>query len=313
MKKLRRILSGVAIAIAAVLLFLQFGLGTAVKHGAQTVGSALLGCDVAIDGCHVRLLTGVVDMRGVVVGPPEGFDANLFELGRLRVDFSPRSLFGDGPFLIREIAVTNALVSYELKGLDSNISAVLDKLGAGGEGTEGTEGTKETEGTEETPEAAETEKAAEAEETAEAEEETVQEGKGVVIEHFVFSGAEVRAAFWDGKGIKPTLPTIELTDIGKSSGGATAAEAVGSVFASIGRGVIGLVADLGGAVVDAAAGAAGAVADVAGDAADAVGDKLGDAADAVGDKLGDAADVVGDKLGDATDAVGDAIGGLFGD
>ena len=275
MKKLRRVLSGVAIAIAVLLLFLQFGLGFVVKHGAQTVGSALLGCDVKVGHCGLRLLTGGVDMRDVVVGPPEGFDANLFELERLRVDFSPLSLFGDGPLTIHEIAVTNALVSYELKGLDSNISAVLAKLGAGEE----------------------TEKPEEEEEPEEKEE----GGKKVVIEHFVFAGAKVRAAFWDGKGIKPPLPTIELTDIGKSSGGATALEATGSVFASIGRGVIGLVADLGGAVVDAAAAVGGAAGDAAGAAAGAIGDAAGDAADAIGDAAGAAAD-----------AVGDAIGSLFG-
>ena len=263
-RRLRRILAVVAIVVVVLPLFLQYGLGFAVKHGAQTVGSALLGCDIAIANCHMRLFSGVVDMEGVVVGPPEGFDANLFEMERLRVDFSPRTVFGSEPLLIREIAITNVLVSYELKGLDSNISAVMKKLGADEEGEE--------------------------EEEEEEEEASDDDGKKVIIEHFVFTGAKVRAAFWDGKGIKPSLPTIELTDIGKKSGGATALEAVGCIFGSIGKGVIGLVADLGGAVVDAAA---------------AVGGAAIDGAAAVGDAVGDAASAVGD-------AVGDAIGTLFG-
>lgn len=268
-RRLRKIVAIVAIAAAALLLFLQYGLGPAVKHGAQTVGSALLGCDIAITNCHMRLLSGVVDMEGVVVGPPEGFDANLFEMERLRVDFSPRTVFGSEPLLIREIAITNVLVSYELKGLDSNISAVMKKLGSD-----------------------------EKESEEEKEDETSDEGgKKVVIEHFVFAGAKVRAAFWDGKGIKPSLPTIELTDIGKKSGGVTSLEAVGDIFGSIGKGVIGLVADLGGAVADAAA---------------AVGGAAADAAVSVGGAAADAAAAVGGAVSDGAKAVGDAIGTLFG-
>lgn len=258
-RRLRRILVAVAIVVVALPLFLQYGLGFAVKHGAQTVGSALLGCDIAITNCHMRLFSGVVDMEGVVVGPPEGFDANLFEMERLRVDFSPRTVFGSDPLLIREIAITNVLVSYELKGLDSNISAVMKKLGADEE----------------------------AEEKEQEEEETSDDGgKKVIVEHFVFTGAKVRAAFWDGKGVKPSLPTIELEDIGKKSGGATVLDVVGDVFGSIGKGVIGLVADLGGAVVDAAA--------------------------AVGGAAIDGATAVGAAAADAATAVGDAIGSLFG-
>lgn len=257
--RLRKILRGLAVAAVLLLLFLQFGLGFTVKHGAQTIGSALLGCDVAIESCHMRLFSGVVDMQGVVVGPPEGFDANLFEMDRLRVEFSPRSAFGSGPLLIRELVVTNALVSYELKGLDSNVSAVMARLGGG-------DGEPEAEEEEEKP--------------------ADDGGKKVVIEHFAFVGAKVRAAFWDGKGIKPPLPSIELADIGKKNGGATALEAVGQIFGSIGKGVIGIVADLGGAVVDAAA--------------------------AVGGAAVDGAKAVGSAVGDAASAVGDAIGGLFG-
>ena len=277
--RIRKILSGVAIAVVVLLLFVQFGLGFVVKHGVQTAAPALLGCDVAVDSCHLRLFSGVVDMQGVVVGPPEGFDANLFEMDRLRVDFSPLSVFGSGPLLIHEIAVTNVLVTYELKGLDSNISAVTKKLGA-----------EEAE-----EEAADADGAEDADEPETASDDG---GKKVVIEHFVFAGAKVRAAFWDGKGIKPPLPTIELTDIGKKSGGATVLEAVGSVFGSIGSGVLGLVADLGGAVVDAAA---------------AAGEAVGDAAAAAGEAVGDAAAAAGEAVGDAAAAVGDAIGSLFGD
>ena len=282
--RFRRVVRVAALVLAAVLLFLQFGLGFVVRHGVQTVGSGILGCDISVRHCSLRLLTGVADLRGVVVGPPEGFDANLFEMDRLHAEFSPLSAFGPGPFHLSEIAVTNVLVTYELKGLDSNVSAVLDKLGAGDK-----------------PEEEMTEEEAEEKEEEEKKEEAVadetEDGKKLVIDHFVFSGAKVRAAFWDGKGIKPPLPTIELTDLGAQSGGMTALEATASIMGSIGRGVIGLVADLGGAVVDAAAAVGGAVAD---------------GAVAVGGAVADGAEAVGDAVGDAVDAVGDAIGNLFG-
>ena len=79
--RLRKILRGLAVAAVLLLLFLQFGLGFTVKHGAQTIGSALLGCDVAIESCHMRLFSGVVDMLTYLISHvPLGLDRLVMAL-----------------------------------------------------------------------------------------------------------------------------------------------------------------------------------------------------------------------------------------
>ncbi len=258
-----KILVGAAIAIVALFFVLQFALGPIVKHGAAAAGPAALGVPVSIEKSHVRIFSGLVDFGGVVIGAPEGFDASLFELGSFRAEVSPASLFGgeDEPIEILDISIREPFVTYELKGLKSNLQALLDKLGGG----------------EEKPD--EPEK---------------KQGRRVVIRHFLFEGAKVRVAVAGGKGAVVPLPTIELRDIGAKSGGVTGVEAFAQILKSITVGtvkaVVGVVADVGGVAVDAA----GAVADAAKDAAKAA---VGNAAEGAKDAAKAAVGAIGSLLG----------------
>lgn len=271
-----RVLAGVVVVLAVLLLVLQYALGPIVKTTAEQLGPSVLGTRVDVTNAHMRILSGLVKMEGVVVGPPEGFDANVFEMQNFRVDLDTASLFAgkDEPIVIRDITVEGPFVTYELKGIRDNLHKLLSNLGADDDG--------------EKPE----------EEKKEEPEEKKEGGRKVVIEHFLFKDAKVRVAVAGGKGAVVPLPDIELTDIGKSSGGATALDATGQILRQITVGTVvavkDVLADLGAAAVDAAVDAAGA------------------AADAVGDAAGAAADTVGDAAGAAADAVAGAIGSLFG-
>lgn len=271
-----RVLAGVVVVLAALLLVLQYALGPIVKTTAERLGPSVLGTRVDVTNAHMRILSGLVKMEGVVVGPPEGFDANVFEMQNFRVDLDTASLFAgkDEPIVIRDITVEGPFVTYELKGVRDNLHKLLSNLGADDD--------------EEKPE----------EEKKEEPEEKKEGGRKVVIGHFLFKDAKVRVAVAGGKGAVVPLPDIELTDIGKSSGGATALDATGQILRQITLGTVvavkDVLVDLGAAAVDAAVGAAGAAADAVGDAAGAAADAVGDAADA------------------AADAVAGAIGSLFG-
>ena len=271
-----RVLAGLVVVLAVLLLVLQYALGPIVKTTAEQLGPNVLGTRVDVTNAHLRILSGLVKMEGVVVGPPEGFDANVFEMQNFRVDLDTASLLGgaDEPIVIRDITIEGPFVTYELKGIRDNLHKLLSNLGA--------------DDGEEKPE----------EEKKEEPEEKKEGGRKVVIEHFLFKDAKVRVAVAGGKGAVVPLPDIELKDIGKSSGGATALDATGQILRQITVGTVvavkDVLADLGAAAVDAAVGAAGA------------------AADAVGDAAGAAADSVGDAAGAAADAVAGAIGSLFG-
>ena len=257
-----RALVGFVVFLAALILVLQYALGPIVKTTAEKLGPSVLGTRVDVTNAHMRILSGLVKMEGVVVGPPEGFDANVFEMQNLRVDLDTASLLGeaDEPIVVRDITIEGPFVTYELKGIRDNLHKLLSNLGADDDG-------------EEKPE----------EEEKESPEEEKEGGRKVVIEHFLFKDAKVRVAVAGGKGAVVPLPDIELKDIGRSSGGATVLDATGQILRQITVGTVvavkDVLVDLGAAAVDAAAGAAGAAADAIGDAADK-------AADAVAGALG---------------------------
>ena len=272
-----RALVGFVVFLAVLLLVLQYALGPIVKTTAEKLGPSVLGTRVDVTNAHMRILSGLVRMEGVVVGPPEGFDANVFEMQNLRVDLDTASLLGeaDEPIVVRDITIEGPFVTYELKGIRDNLHKLLSNLGADDDG-------------EEKPE----------EEEKESPEEEKEGGRKVVIEHFLFKDAKVRVAVAGGKGAVVPLPDIELKDIGRSSGGATVLDATGQILRQITGGTVvavkDVLVDLGGAAVDAAAGAVGV------------------AADAVGDAAGAAADAIGDAADKAADAVAGALGSLFG-
>jgi hypothetical protein len=302
----RKIVIALVFLVVALLLFVQFGLGFAVRNGAKAAGPAAIGTPITIGSTHFRPLSGIVELGGLVVGAPEGFKANVFEMDSFRVVFEPKSLLSD-TVVVKEIVIADPVVSYELSGLSHNIGAILKKLEGGADKKEKPE-----------------------------EEGGKKPGKKVVIEHFVFSGAKVRIASTalGGKGAVIPMPKIELHDIGRKSGGATSLEVLTEVLGSVARGVLGAVKDgafaVGGAAVDAvgavggaaldaadAAGktavkAAGAVGGAAVDTVGAAGGATLDAAGAVGGAAVDAAGAVGGAAVGGVKAVGGAIGGLFG-
>ena len=261
-----RVLVGIVVFLAVLLLVLQYALGRIVKTTAEQVGPKILGTRVDVTNAHMRILSGLVKLDGVVVGPPEGFDANVFEMQNFRVDLDTASLLGgaDDPIVVRDITIEGPFVTYELKGIRDNLHKLLSNLGADDE--------------EEKPEKKEDKEAEK------------KGGRKVVIEHFLFKDAKVRVAVAGGKGAVVPLPDIELKDIGKSSGGATALDATGQILRQITIGTVvavkDVLVDLGGAAVDAVVAVGGAAADAVGTAADAVGDAVGSAASAVTGAIG---------------------------
>ena len=257
---LLRLALAAAVAVALLLLALNYGLGWAVEKAAPQVGPAVLGTPLSVSNAHIRALSGRAALSGLVVGAPEGFDANVFEMSDFRLDVDVKSVFAptNEPVVIREIVIDGPVVTYELKGLKDNLHAILEKVGADAEKPEAKEG-----------------------------------GRKVCIDRFVFDNAKVRVAVAGGKGLVLPLPTIVLDGIGAKSGGATALEATLQILESIATGVVSLVGDAGQLVLDAGkAVVGGAVEGVT-----AVGEGLLSGASAVGDGLSSATDAVGGALG----------------
>lgn len=254
-KKAVKIAAWIAGALVVAVLAALVALGPIVKTAAQTAAPLVLGTDVSISNVTANAFAGRLDVEGMVVGAPEGFDANVFELGAFRFDIDAASVLNSSePVHIREITIENPLVTYELKGIHDNLHKLLDNIGAN------------------------------------ANEDPEKKGRRVVVDRFAFRGGRVRIAVAHGKGAIVPLPDIELSGIGRESGGVTAVKAVFQIVESIVVGtlkaVVGVVGDVGGLAVDGVK---------------AVGGLAVDGVSAVG----------GAALG-GVKAVGGAIGSLFG-
>ncbi len=210
-KAFRRILITLVILLIVAILTVQYGLGFIVGRAAKSAGPSVIGTEIKIGKAYVRPFFGIVDLSGMVVGPPQGFKANVFEMEGFRIVVDTGSIFSD-TLIIKEITILDPLISYELSGLNSNISAILDKL--------------------RTTEKAEDEA-----------ERNQKAGRKVIIESFILRGAKIRiaATLTGGKGVVIPMPDLILKDIGKHKGGITALDAFSQTLKAVAQGVIRII------------------------------------------------------------------------
>jgi hypothetical protein len=261
MKKSKKI---VLIAVGVVLLLvvvLMLSLGQIIKAGVNTAGPKLAKVPVHLNSVVVNPLTGMVRIKGLVVGNPEGFNTpSAMELNDFKLNIKMSSLFSKA-IVIEEILIDAPQITFE-KGLkSSNLSTLQANLAP-------------KDAAAPKPEAAPDVKPAEKKKAA----------KKVIIEDFQLNGAKVNVTITalGGKKMTLPLPDIHMKDIGKDSGGANPAEVISEVFDSISKAVMGAVSSAG---------------DIAGDALKNVGGAASDAAKGATDAAKGAADSIKKGLG----------------
>ncbi|NOY82236.1 MAG: hypothetical protein GXP31_14655 [Kiritimatiellaeota bacterium] len=201
----------VLLAVGLVVVYLSFG--AIVKKGAETMGPRILGAPVHLEKVEFSLFRGSLDLQGLVVGNPEGFNTDsAFRLGRIRVKLQPASLFGD-TVRIERVLIDSPEVTYEMGLKGSNIGAIKKNVEAFGGGPSEVSGKKP-------PETPKGEAGA---------------GKKFIIDDFRFTGGKVNlsATFLKGGKAAVPLPEIHLTDIGKASGGKSIGETVAEIAKAI--------------------------------------------------------------------------------
>jgi hypothetical protein len=254
---MKKVLIGIIVLLAIIvagLMFVWSNLDGIVKDAIQTYGSEATKTQVTVSKVHLELESGKASISGLNVGNPKGFtDPNLFELGNITVKVDTSSI-NSNPILIDEIIIHSPSVVYEINkdGL-SNVDALKKNLGI-----------------------------------KESSSKSASKGEEVkmIIRKLVVEGtkAKVKIAALGGMEQSVNLPRIQLTDVGKKSGGATAAEVAQLLSSKMIGNVKGAVSKLG------------------------VGKYLGKSADMFKKGASSAVDAVGNAAGTA----GDTIKGLFG-
>jgi hypothetical protein len=115
-------LIGLATAVA-----LRYGAGRldgAVAGAIERHGSALTGTSVDVDGVDLALSAGRVDLAGLTVGNPRGYDTDYaVRIGSAAVELDIGSLAGAVP-VIEELVLDGALINAEQRGAASNLTDI---------------------------------------------------------------------------------------------------------------------------------------------------------------------------------------------
>ncbi len=229
MKRLLKVVIGVVIVAAVLLVVLVMFAGQIVKNTINIAGPQALGVPMSLNNVTVNLMNGNFGLDGLVIGNPEGFKTpSAIRVQKVAVNVKMASLFAR-VLVIDRIHVSGPEITYEVGLKGSNIGAIQDK-------------------------------AVPAESNAKQPESVAKpskESKKVQINDFLIeSGAiNVSTIGMAGQDITIPLPTIHLVDIGKESNGATPKEVIAKVFGAVGGAISGAASGIGGGAVAVGKGA----------------------------------------------------------
>ncbi|MCG8593197.1 MAG: hypothetical protein MI785_02315 [Kiloniellales bacterium] len=217
MKRGLAIVGGIVVVLILVVgiggYFLLTNLGSIVVAAVERYGSEVTRTQVSLADAKVDLTSGEGALSGLKVGNPSGFQTDsAFSLGEISVKLDTGSVT-EKTIVVKEIAVSQPEVTYEVGATGSNIDAIRQNVeafsaaqggGAGGADQPAGEG-----------------------------------GDGarkLVIDDLYIRGGTVKvsATFLEGETLSAVLPDIHLTDIGKDAGGATPQQVVERIVAALG-------------------------------------------------------------------------------
>jgi len=209
---LKKIVVGVVVLIAiaaGIAWYLFSNLDSMVKAAIETYGTAAAQADVRVDKVSITIASGSATISGLSVANPRGFsDQHALELGSITATIDASSITGTGPIVIKQVDVERPQVTYEVDNSGASNLATIQKNAtsyAGGRTPSG---------------------AAPA---------NSQPRRKLVIDDLIIRQGRVgiSASLLKGKSLTAPLPEIHMTNIGKSSGGATPGQVAGQVLAAI--------------------------------------------------------------------------------
>ncbi|MCE5186132.1 MAG: AsmA family protein [Planctomycetaceae bacterium] len=118
----------VLVLIIAVLVFVNVYGDRAIKAGVQIAGEKALKVPVRVEDLSLAILAGKLNMEGLVVNNPEGYQHPTFlEAGHTYVALNTKTLLSD-TIEIDQIKLEGIQVVLEQKGLTNNLKELLSNL-----------------------------------------------------------------------------------------------------------------------------------------------------------------------------------------
>lgn len=197
------------VAVVGGVWWLYNSLDSVVTLAVRTYGPEITGVRVTLDSVKIQPTDGVATLRGLELGNPDGFKtARALAVGQISMTLDVASLTKD-VVRIKEITVEQPELTYEYASGGSNFDVIqrhiesylMQKLPP-----------------KDTPK-------------------TQSEPPKLLIDHLYIKGAyaQVTAEILQGKSVRLPLPDLHLTDIGKKTHGASAAEVAQQVMGAMAK------------------------------------------------------------------------------
>jgi len=181
----------VLLLLAAGAWYLLSNLNGIVAGVIEEQGSAATQTTVRVDGVDIRLAEAAASIGGLSVANPEGFTGNAVEVGAFAIALDAGSLTSD-TVVVENVTVNGARVNLIQAGTRNNLQQLLANLPGS---------------------------------DAEPPPETGEPGKRVIINRVTLEDVSASVTLPGVEGTREVaLPPLEVTDIGRDSGGATAGQ-----------------------------------------------------------------------------------------
>ncbi|HLX94935.1 MAG TPA: hypothetical protein VKU37_04250 [Verrucomicrobiae bacterium] len=216
MKTFKKILWGAVLALVVLAIvgsiIASTSLGNIVKQEVETVGPKITKVSIKLDELHLSLWTGSAEVKGLVVGNPEGYQTpQAISAGLIAVGVNPLSVLSD-KIVVRSLHMESPEITFEGGLGGNNLSKIMDNVNAAAKNA-AQSGSPVSTGA--TPRA--------------------KPSKKLEVDDFLITGAKVHVNLTElgGKETTLSLPPIHLTDLGKNADGITATELTRSVLDAI--------------------------------------------------------------------------------
>ncbi len=123
----RILLIGFIVIVLGLFLIISW-LDSLGRIAVEKGGSAALGVPVTMEKLHISFIHGEVKLDNLQVGNPQGFNTEyLFKLGHCGTAVDIASLTSD-TIEVKSVVIKDMEVTFEQKGMTSNLQALLDSL-----------------------------------------------------------------------------------------------------------------------------------------------------------------------------------------
>lgn len=193
------------IAVGGALWWLYASRDAIIKRAIERFGPELTGVSVKVASVKLEPLDGRGSIKGLELGNPQGFKApHALSLGEVRLAVEPSSLTADVVH-VKEISLEAPSITYERGPGGDNLSAIQKHIES------------------------QLPKSAPAKGDSKAE-------KAAKERRFIIDTVQVRKARVSyGGAVNVDVPDLQLRDLGKKSGGATAAEITREIWTAVTR------------------------------------------------------------------------------